>query len=306
MAERPIDPRIAIGRVHLSVADVDRSLAFYQGVLGFDVALRRGTAVFLNAGGSHHHIILHAGSDPGEAASPGRSRFGVRYPDRHGLSGVLRRLTAAGVPLESALDLGVVEALAVTDPDGHHVELYYERQPADYPRAPDGSVRTGAEPIELESLHAVASRVADAVSASASQPDPSMPLSELTRSRLREMRVRLLNLHKVLLDDAKSAYEMDRGHVRSNASLLQLVINDPWFAWLHPLSELVVRMDEVLQPDAPATESDSVLLLEQVARLLTPGSENAPFAARYFEALQRQPAVIVAHAEVRRILKDSR
>jgi hypothetical protein len=118
--------------------------------------------------------------------------------------------------------------------------------------------------------------------------------------------MRLLNLHKVLLDDAKSAYEMDRGRVGSSASLLQLVISDPWFAWLHPLSELVVRIDETLQPDAPATESDGTLLLEQVERLLSPAEAAEDFAQRYYEALQRQPAVIVAHAEVRRILKQAK
>jgi hypothetical protein len=120
------------------------------------------------------------------------------------------------------------------------------------------------------------------------------------------MRVRLLNLHKVLLEDAKAAYEMDRGRIGSNAGLLQLVINDPWFAWLHPLSELVVRIDEALQTDAPAAEADGTVLLEQVARLLSPEQGPVEFARRYYEALQRQPAVIVAHAEVRRILKQSR
>jgi hypothetical protein len=120
------------------------------------------------------------------------------------------------------------------------------------------------------------------------------------------MRTRLLTLHKVLLDDAKAAYEMDRGRVASNANLLQLVINDPWFAWLHPLSELVVRIDETLQSDAPATEADGVVLLEQVERLLSRGHGVSVFAERYYEALQRQPAVIMAHAEVRRILKQAR
>jgi hypothetical protein len=120
------------------------------------------------------------------------------------------------------------------------------------------------------------------------------------------MRTRLLTLHKVLLDDAKAAYELDRGRVPSNATLLQLVINDPWFAWLHPLSELVVRIDEVLHADAPATEADGSILLDEVGRLLSPAEGGEVFARRYYEALQRQPAVIVAHAEVRRILKQAR
>ena len=132
-------------------------------------------------------------------------------------------------------------------------------------------------------------------------------VSDLTLARLRDMRVHLLNLHKVLLDDAKAAYEMDRGVVGSTTNLLQLVIHDPWFAWLHPLSELVVRLDETLRPDAPATEADGLVLLEEVERLLlSPAAGGERFAQRYYEALQRQPAVIVAHAEVRRILKQAK
>jgi hypothetical protein len=107
----------------------------------------------------------------------------------------------------------------------------------------------------------------------------------------------------VLLDDAKAAYEMDRGRVRSNASLLQLVINDPWFAWLHPLSELVVRIDETIEPGSPAAEADGAALVEQIERLLSPAESGEVFARRYFEALQRQPAVVLAHADVRRALK---
>ena len=117
------------------------------------------------------------------------------------------------------------------------------------------------------------------------------------------MRLRLLNLHKVLLEDAKAAYEMDRGRIPSNAKLLQLVINDPWFAWLHALSELVVRIDVTLQPEAAATEADGIMLLDQVERLLSPPQSIEPFARRYFEALQRQPAVVLAHGDVRRALK---
>jgi hypothetical protein len=108
----------------------------------------------------------------------------------------------------------------------------------------------------------------------------------------------------VLIDDAKVAYEMDRGRVGSNASLLQLVFNDPWVAWLLPLSELVVRIDETLRADVAATEADGTVLLEQVTRLLSPELGPDEFARRYYEALQRQPAVIMAHAEVRRILKQ--
>ena len=133
--------------------------------------------------------------------------------------------------------------------------------------------------------------------------DSTPAMSEGMRARLGELRSRLLNLHKVLLDDAKAAYEMDRGRVRSNASLLQLVINDPWFAWLHPLSELVVRIDETIEPGSPAAETDGAALVEQIERLLSPAENGEVFARRYFEALQRQPAVVLAHADVRRVLK---
>ena len=129
-------------------------------------------------------------------------------------------------------------------------------------------------------------------------------LSDARVSQLTELRTRLLNLHKVLLDDARSAYEMDRGSVGSSANLLQLVINDPWFAWLHSVSELVVQIDEMLVPDSPATDAEGVTLAERVEKLLTASEHGEGFQRRYFEALQRQPAVVLAHAEVRRTLKS--
>jgi len=131
-------------------------------------------------------------------------------------------------------------------------------------------------------------------------------MSPATAERLREIRLRLLDLHKALLDDSRAAYELDRGRIPSNATLLQLVINDPWFAWLRPLSELVVRIDVMLLPDAGATEADGASLLEHVERLLSPAEATAPFALRYSEALQRQPAVIMAHGNVRRLLKQAK
>jgi len=99
---------------------------------------------------------------------------------------------------------------------------------------------------------------------------------------------------------------MDRGRVGSNATLLQLVINDPWFAWLHALSELVVRIDQVIEPEMPATRGDATALVEQVERLLTASENGEGFARRYYEALQRQPAVVLAHADVRRAIKAMR
>ena len=140
------------------------------------------------------------------------------------------------------------------------------------------------------------------------QPDgshpPTPPLSAATAQRLREVRLRLLDLHKALLEDSRTAYELDRGRIPTTATLLQLVINDPWFAWLRPLSETVVRIDVMLLPDAEATEADAVTLLDQVERLLSPAEGVEPFAERYSEALQRQPAVVMAHGDVRRVLKQ--
>jgi len=137
-----------------------------------------------------------------------------------------------------------------------------------------------------------------------SLPPPS--LSSATAERLREVRLRLLDLHKALLEDTRTAYELDRGRIATNATLLQLVINDPWFAWLRPLSETVVRIDVMLLPDAVATEADAATLLEEVERLLSPAESTEPFAQRYSEALQRQPAVIMAHGDVRRALKQAK
>jgi hypothetical protein len=130
------------------------------------------------------------------------------------------------------------------------------------------------------------------------------PLSPQMRTKLADLRTRLLALHKALLDDAKSAYEMDRGRIASTGALLQLVIHDPWFAWLHQVSELVVRIDEMTTADATTTEPDARIVLEQVDRLLLPSESGEVFARRYFEAIQRQPAVVLAHGDVRKLLKN--
>ena len=130
------------------------------------------------------------------------------------------------------------------------------------------------------------------------------PLSESRRGQLGELRTRLLTLHKVLLDDTRTAYQLDRGDVGSSANLLQLVINDPWFAWLHAISELIVRIDEMLAPDSLETDAEAVALAEQIEKLLTASETGEGFQRRYYDALQRQPAVVLAHAEVRRTLKS--
>jgi catechol 2,3-dioxygenase-like lactoylglutathione lyase family enzyme len=294
---RKIDPRVALGRIHLPVRDLDRSLAFYEGVLGFEVTrLTPRAAAVLTDRSDRPRVLLSVDE---EASGTGSAcSVGVRYPTRPALADALRRVEAGGVSIVRATGGGTTESLHLRDPDGHQLELYRDLPREEWPRDPDAAV----QPLDLAALRSVADE--DAAAAEGGEVLP--PLSDATRSMLRDMRVRLLNLHKVLLEDAKAAYEMDRGRIGSNAGLLQLVINDPWFAWLHPLSELVVRIDEALQTDAPAAEADGTVLLEQVARLLSPEQGPVEFARRYYEALQRQPAVIVAHAEVRRILKQSR
>ena len=138
------------------------------------------------------------------------------------------------------------------------------------------------------------------------EQSPYALMAESNRARLRELRGRLLQLHKVLLDDTRVTYEMDRGRIGSNATLLQLVISDPWFAWLHALSELIVRMDQTAEPDSPATDADAAGLMDQVEQLLTASETGEGFPRRYYEALQRQPAVVLAHADVRRTIKTMR
>ena len=310
--QKPLDSRVDIGHVHLKVADLDRAIAFYSGVLGFQVTQRMGnSAAFLSAGGYHHHIGLNTwesqGGSPAPPGTTGLYHFAIRYPDRAALGDALLRLQDAGIRLDGASDHGVSEALYLRDPDDNGLELYWDRPRQEWPVSADGALRMVTAPLDLESLRAAA-----AASASSAEAAPMAPTSqyaqmtEAERARLRELRGRLLHLHKVLLDDARAAYEMDRGRVGSNASLLQLVINDPWFAWLHALSDLIVRIDQAIEQDAPATSADAQALVEQVERLLTASETGDGFARRYFEALQRQPAVVLAHADVRRVLKDAR
>ena len=307
---KPIDPRVDIGHVHLKVADLNRAVAFYSGVLGFDVVQRMGdSAAFLSAGGYHHHIGLNTwdsrGGSPPAGGTTGLYHVAIRYPDRAALSDALERLQKSGVRLEGASDHGVSEALYLRDPDGNGLELYWDRPRADWPRAADGTLQMVTQPLDLEALR-TAANASPSPAAESTPASQYVLMDDTVRSRLRELRARLLQLHKVLLDDARVAYELDRGRIASNAGLLQLVINDPWFAWLHSLSELVVRIDETVEPDSPATAADAVALVDQVERLLTASENGEGFARRYFEALQRQPAVVLAHADVRRVLKGMR
>src|SRR5881409_1992734 len=141
---RSIDPGVRIGHVHLKVADIERSLDFYCGVLGFELQQRMGgSAAFVSAGGYHHHIGLNTwesrGGSPPPRGHTGLFHVAIRYPDRASLADALRRLADAGVPLDGASDHGVSEALYLRDPDGNGLELYRDRPQAEWPRNPAGS-----------------------------------------------------------------------------------------------------------------------------------------------------------------------
>lgn len=155
----PIDPGVSIGHVHLKVADIERSLAFYCGVLGFELMQRFGRdAAFIAAGGYHHHIGLNTweskGGSPPPPGSTGLYHVAIRYPTRAALADALRRLTAAGVPLNGAADHGVSESLYLHDPDQNGIELYRDRPPEDWPRGPDGKLAMYTHPLDLDSLMA--------------------------------------------------------------------------------------------------------------------------------------------------------
>jgi catechol 2,3-dioxygenase len=157
LTPQPIDPGVRIGHVHLKVADLDRALAFYCGVLGFELKQRFGReAAFLAAGGYHHHIGLNTWESKGGSAPPpgatGLYHVAILYPSRAALADVLKRLLAADVPLDGAADHGVSEALYLRDPDGNGVELYCDRPEAEWPRNPDGAIAMMTEHLDLSAL----------------------------------------------------------------------------------------------------------------------------------------------------------
>ena len=142
---QPIDPGVDIGHVHLKVADLERSLAFYTGVLGFELQARYGTqAAFISAGGYHHHIGLNTweslGGSPPPPGTTGLYHVAIRYPTRAALATALQRLVAANVPLDGASDHGVSEALYLRDPDDNGLELYWDRPRDRWPKSEDGKL----------------------------------------------------------------------------------------------------------------------------------------------------------------------
>jgi catechol 2,3-dioxygenase len=152
-----IDSGVDIGHVHLKVADLDRAIAFYSGVLGFELQERLGDqAAFLSAGGYHHHIGLNTwqsrGGSPPPPGTTGLFHVAIRYPTRWALADALRRLAEAGIPLDGASDHGVSEALYLRDPDENGVELYWDRPRNRWPRTPSGDLAMVTEPLDLADL----------------------------------------------------------------------------------------------------------------------------------------------------------
>jgi len=155
--DRPIATGADLGHVHLKVADLERALAFYCGVLGFQVRQRWSTsAAFIAAGDYHHHIGLNTwesrGGPPPAPGTTGLFHAAIRYPDRACLADALRRLVAAGIQLDGAADHGVSEALYLRDPDGNGVELYRDRPMAEWPQDAHGDLAMVTDPLDLDAL----------------------------------------------------------------------------------------------------------------------------------------------------------
>ncbi len=157
MAGDTIDPQVRIGHVHLKVSDLERSLQFYCGVLGFALMQRMGSeAAFVSAGGYHHHIGLNTwesrGGSPPPPGTTGLFHVGILYPARATLADALRRLIKAGIPLDGASDHGVSEALYLRDPDDNGIELYCDKPPESWPRTDKGEIEMFTRPLDLDAL----------------------------------------------------------------------------------------------------------------------------------------------------------
>jgi catechol 2,3-dioxygenase len=162
-SSQPIAPGVRIGHVHLKVADLDRSLDFYCGVLGFELTVRLGNeAAFVSAGGYHHHIGLNTwesrGGSPPPSYTTGLYHVAILYPTRADLSDALSRLVRAGISLDGASDHGVSEALYLRDPDENGVELCWDRPCEQWPHTPDGKLTMFTRPLDLDSLLAISAQ----------------------------------------------------------------------------------------------------------------------------------------------------
>lgn len=173
---RPIDPKVRIGHVHLKVADIERALDFYCGVLGFELTQRLGdSAAFVAAGGYHHHIALNTweslGGGPPPFGTTGLYHLAIVYPNRAALADALCRLILAGISLEGASDHGVSESLYLRDPDENGVELYCDRPPEEWPRTADGKLAMYTRQLDLRKL-------LNETAAGSQMKTPSRPESE--------------------------------------------------------------------------------------------------------------------------------
>lgn len=160
MTSKPIHPEARIGHVHLRVADLQRAIDFYTGVLGFELTQRYGSqAAFVSAGGYHHHIGLNTwgseGGSPPPRGSTGLFHLAILYPTRAALATAFQRLMDAGVKLDGASDHGVSEALYLRDPDQNGVELYWDRPKEEWPRDAEGNLMMVTEPLDLADLLSV-------------------------------------------------------------------------------------------------------------------------------------------------------
>lgn len=153
----PIHPEVRIGHAHLKVADLERALDFYVGVLGFELTQRFGRgAAFVSAGGYHHHIGLNTWeSRGGSAPAPGTTglyHVAILYPTRRELADALQRFLDAGIQLDGAADHGVSQALYLRDPDGNGIELYWDRPESEWPRTAEGELAMVTDPLDLADL----------------------------------------------------------------------------------------------------------------------------------------------------------
>src|SRR6266567_6169860 len=151
-----VAPGTRIGHVHLKTADIDRVHDFYVGILGFDVVVRMRDALFLSAGGYHHHLGFNTweskGGSPPPPGTTGLYHVAIRYPDRKALAQALKQVVEAGIPLSGATDHGVSEAIYLRDPDENGIELYRDRPQEEWPRAGDGSMAMISEPLDVRAL----------------------------------------------------------------------------------------------------------------------------------------------------------
>jgi catechol 2,3-dioxygenase len=155
-ASKTIDPGVRIGHVHLKVADIDRALDFYIGVLGFELTQRMPGAAFMSAGGYHHNIAVNTweslGAQPPPPGATGLFHLAILYPARPLLADALRRVTEAKIPLDGASDHGVSEALYLRDPDNNGVELYWDKPKDRWPYTPDGKLAMVTRRLDLQNL----------------------------------------------------------------------------------------------------------------------------------------------------------